>query len=144
MTRPVCLITGVGPGTGTALVKRFSAQYQVAMVARSEVRLAELGAELDQVQGFVCDVSDAEAIKLMLAEVREKLGAPEVLIHNAVSGSFADILSVKPEDLARNFEVNTMALLHLIQGTATAMVEAGKGVIMATGNTSAYIAGGDG
>jgi len=36
----VCLITGVGPGTGTALVERFvDGGYQAAMLARSVERL---------------------------------------------------------------------------------------------------------
>ena len=38
----VCLITGVGPGTGSALVRRFAeGGYSVAMLARNEERLAE-------------------------------------------------------------------------------------------------------
>ena len=36
MTDRVCLITGVGPGTGTALVRRFCEDYKVAMIARNE------------------------------------------------------------------------------------------------------------
>ena len=41
MAQPICVITGVGPGTGTALARRFaSGGYQVAMLARSAQRLA--------------------------------------------------------------------------------------------------------
>ena len=32
---PVCLVAGVGPGTGKALVERFAEGYQVAMLVRS-------------------------------------------------------------------------------------------------------------
>ena len=36
----VCIITGVGPGTGSALVRRFAAEgYEVAMIARDKQRL---------------------------------------------------------------------------------------------------------
>ena len=43
MTAPVCLISGVGPGTGSALAKRFSeGSYRVALLARNEERLAAL------------------------------------------------------------------------------------------------------
>lgn len=53
-----CLITGVGPGTGSALVRRFaSGGYQVAMLARSTERLEALAGELDNVRPFTCDVS---------------------------------------------------------------------------------------
>jgi NAD(P)-dependent dehydrogenase (short-subunit alcohol dehydrogenase family) len=59
-------------------------------------------------------------------------------VHNAVGGAFGDFLNIDPEVLNRNFQVNTMALLHLAQATAPAMIEAGKGVYICTGNTSAY------
>ena len=39
----VVLVTGVGPGTGKALVERFaSVGYVVAMLARTEPRLIEI------------------------------------------------------------------------------------------------------
>ena len=40
MAEKVCLITGVGPGTGAACARRFAEGYRVAMLARN----AELGA----------------------------------------------------------------------------------------------------
>ena len=43
MSDPVCLISGVGPGTGAALARRFaSGGYRVAMLARNEDRLRTL------------------------------------------------------------------------------------------------------
>jgi NADP-dependent 3-hydroxy acid dehydrogenase YdfG len=43
MTAPVCPIAGVGPGTDSALAKRFSeGGYRVALLARSEEHLATL------------------------------------------------------------------------------------------------------
>ena len=43
--QPLALITGVGPGVGTSLVRRFAeAGYRVAMIARDAQRLAELEA----------------------------------------------------------------------------------------------------
>ena len=60
MTDRVCLITGVGPGTGTALVRRFCEGYKVAMIARNEDRLIELESDLTDAKGYPCDVSDFE------------------------------------------------------------------------------------
>jgi NAD(P)-dependent dehydrogenase (short-subunit alcohol dehydrogenase family) len=136
--RPVCLVTGVGPGTGTALVRRFAEGYAVAMVARDAERLDRLAAEVPGARAFPCDVTDPEALAGTIASVREHLGDPEVLIHNAVGGAFGDVLDLDPAVLERNFQINTMALLHLVQACAPAMVERGRGVVLATGNTSAY------
>ena len=44
--QPLALVTGVGPGVGTSLVRRFAdGGYRVAMIARNSDRLAEIEAE---------------------------------------------------------------------------------------------------
>jgi NAD(P)-dependent dehydrogenase (short-subunit alcohol dehydrogenase family) len=135
----VCLITGVGPGTGAALVRSFTAAgYRVAMLARTAERLEALSRELPEAHAFICDVADPEALKRAVDAVRASLGAPKVVVHNAVGGTFADFLEAKPEDLERNFRINVMALFHLARLTVPAMMEAGAGALICTGNTSAY------
>lgn len=138
MSDPVCLISGVGPGTGTALARRFaSGGYRVAMLARNEDRLRTLESGIEGSRAYVCDVSNSEAVSATVARVRGDLGAPTVLVHNAVGGAFGDFLEVEPEQLRANFEVNVMGLLYLARALAPAMIEAGRGAIMVTGNTSA-------
>jgi NAD(P)-dependent dehydrogenase (short-subunit alcohol dehydrogenase family) len=135
----ICVVTGVGPGTGSALVRRFAAGgYQVAMLARTEARLRELAAELPGVSAYPCDVTDAVQIEDTLSRIARELGPANVLIHNAVGGAWGDFLQIEPAVLQRNFEINTMALLHLARGVAPAMLQAGAGAILVTGNTSAY------
>lgn len=138
MTKPIALVSGVGPGTGAAIARRFAAGgYRVAMLARSAERLAALEAEIDGAQAFVCDVSNEVEVEATIEAVRTKLGAPSVLVHNAVGGAFGNFLDIDPEVLNRNFQVNTMGLLHLARRLAPDMVSAGKGAIIVTGNTSA-------
>ncbi|MCZ6502075.1 MAG: SDR family NAD(P)-dependent oxidoreductase [Gammaproteobacteria bacterium] len=136
--KPICLVTGVGPGTGQAIVKRFAADYDVAMIARNEERLATLQAETENTHTFVCDVSDSAALCDTISQIRTDLGDPEVIIHNAVGGAFGDFMSITPKTLQKNFEVNTMALLQLGQALVPSMMEAGKGALICTGNTSAF------
>ena len=136
--KPLCLVTGVGPGTGAAIVRRFGADYRVAMIARNTERLAALSAEVKSASPFTCDVSDEKLLSATLKEIRESLGDPEVVIHNAVGGAFGDFLTIAPATLMKNFEVNTMALLQLGQELAPAMIEKGQGAIICTGNTAAY------
>ncbi len=47
MPKPLCVITGVGPGTGSALVRKFSQHYRVVMIARNENRLQALAQSFD-------------------------------------------------------------------------------------------------
>lgn len=138
MPRPICLITGVGPGTGTAIARRFSEKYDVAMLARNRDRLANLRNENKNLYPYQCDVSDPEALKKTIDSVGKDLGNPSVVIHNAVGGAFGNFLEVDLSVLEHNFQVNTMALMQLGQLIAPNMIENGNGAIICTGNTSAY------
>ena len=139
MTKKICLITGVGPGTGSALVATFvNAGYTVAMIARNQERLEELESQFENCKGFPCDVSNAEQLENTITSIQAEIGSPEVVVHNAVGGAFGSFMDITAAQLQKNFEVNTMALLRLGQLLAPAMIEQGKGAIICTGNTSAY------
>lgn len=130
-TKPLALVTGVGPGTGASLVRRFAeGGYRVAMLARDADRLAALEAEIPDTIAVPCDVSDADALERAVASV----GAPKVVVHNAVGGAFGAFTTIDPETLRKNFEINTMALFHLARLTTPAMIEAGEGALIVTGN----------
>jgi NAD(P)-dependent dehydrogenase (short-subunit alcohol dehydrogenase family) len=138
MEKPVCLISGVGPGTGSALARRFAeGGYRIAMLARNAERLDALEKEIAGSKGYVCDVADEAAVNQTVANVGRDLGLPTILIHNAVRGTFGNFLDIDPADLQRNFTINTMGLLYLARACAPAMIAAGNGVIIASGNTSA-------
>jgi NAD(P)-dependent dehydrogenase (short-subunit alcohol dehydrogenase family) len=138
MEKPIALVTGVGPGTGRAIVERFATGgYRVAMLARNRDRLDAFAREIPGTLAVVCDVADERQVDAAVAAVRATLGGPEVLIHNAVGGWFGNFLDVDPAILNQNFQINTMGLLYLARRLAPPMVEAGRGAIVATGNTSA-------
>lgn len=138
MSKPLALVTGVGPGTGSAIVRRLAgAGYDVAMMARTEDRLSALAQEVAGARAYACDVGDAQALNAAIDRVIAAQGAPEIVVHNAVGGAFGSFDQIKPETLLANFHVNTMALLILAQRLSPAMIEKGRGVFVATGNTSA-------
>ena len=50
---PVCLITGLGDGTGGACARRFhKGGYRLAMLARTQERLDRFEAELEGSRGY--------------------------------------------------------------------------------------------
>ena len=138
MAQPVCLITGVGDGTGAALARRFAkGGYQVAMLARNRARLEALEKEIANAKAYICELANLEALLATVEAVHSEMGAPSVLVHNAVSATFKTFLEADPEDLERNFRINTTSLLYLARALAPAMIDAGHGAIMVTGNTAA-------
>ena len=137
-SRPICLITGLGEGTGGYTAKRFAkGGYRIAMLARSQGRLERYEKELDGSKGYVCDVSNLEHLIETCSEIKKDIGAPEVLIHNDVKGNFETLLDGKPEWLEENFRINTTSLMYLAHALIPDMVKAKKGVIIVTGNTAA-------
>lgn len=135
----LAIVTGVGPGTGAAVVRRFAAAgYRVAMLARNAERLAALEQEIGGTRGFVCDVADAGALLDTLAQAEEWAGVPRVIVHNAVGGAFGKLADIKPQVLEGNFQTNVMALFHIAQWAAPRMVaRRDGGALIVTGNTSA-------
>lgn len=135
---PVAVVTGVGPGTGAAVVRRFArGGYAVAMLARNRDRLAALAQEIPNSHAYQCDVTNESQLDATIESIRADLGTPKTVIHNAVGGAFGNFMEIDPSVLNHNFQVNTMALLYLARRLAPAMVAAGEGAIIASGNTSA-------
>ena len=68
MEDKICLVTGVGPGTGTSMVRKFSdGGYKVIMISRSEERLQTLQKEIINTKSFPCDVSKEEDMESILS-----------------------------------------------------------------------------
>jgi len=139
---PVCVVTGVGAGTGAAVCRRFAREgYQVAMLARSPDRLAELATEIPGAMPFPTDVTDEGALRATLQEVRARLGPVSVLVHNAGNASFGDLLNVTDEKFEQAWRINTFALFVCGQELAPDMIAAGRGTIVVTGATASLRGG---
>jgi len=92
------------------------------MLARTAERLADLAAQVPSAKAYVCDVSDQSQVDSTMALVEREMGAPSVLIHNAVGGAWGTFMEVDPATLNRNFQINTMGLLYLARRVAPTMV----------------------
>ena len=139
MNDRIALITGVGDATGAALARRFvQGGYRVAMIARNAERLAELERKIPNAHSYPCDVADLDRLGAVVDRVEAELGAPHVLVHDAVAATSTKIFETSVSELERNFRVNTTSLFFLAQKLAPAMIERGEGAIMVTGNTSSF------
>ena len=95
--KPIAIVTGVGPGTGAAIVKRFSAGgFRIIAMARSAELINHLAQELPDVYAVTCDVSDESQVRTVVADVKRRFGAAEVLIHNAVGGGWGSFREIEP------------------------------------------------
>ena len=139
MSKKIALITGVGPGTGSSIARRFSdGGYKVAMIARDKERLKSLEDELEDSKGYSCELRNQEYLNSTVDNIIKDFGYPDVFIHNAVRGTRGNFLEFTSEELQSNFDINVIALHRIAQKVAPEMIKKSKGAIIVTGNTSAH------
>ena len=139
MSKKIALITGVGPGTGSSIARRFSdGGYKVAMIARDKERLKSLEDELEDSKGYSCELRNQEYLNSTIDNIIKDFGYPDVFIHNAVRGTRGNFLEFTSEELQSNFDINVLALHRIAQKVAPEMIKKAKGAIIVTGNTSAH------
>lgn len=92
MTRPISdltiLVTGAGRGLGAAIARAFHGEgARVAINYRHSQAAAEaLAAELGpRAAAFRADVTDPAEVAAMVGQITASLGAPDVLVHNALA-----------------------------------------------------------
>ncbi|WP_201546477.1 SDR family NAD(P)-dependent oxidoreductase [Psychrobacter immobilis] len=136
MTKTI-LITGSTDGIGKlAALKLAEAGHQVYVHGRNadkltiviaEVKAVATGAAVDNINGFVADFSDLNAVRKMAAEVNEKLPKLDVLINNA--GINTTTSPTTKDGLDVRFVVNclaprelTNALLPLLKKSSKARI----------------------
>ena len=72
--KPICMITGLGEGTGGHTAKKFaSCGYKLVMLARTEERLRRFENELKGSKGYVCDVADIELLKYTCEKIKKEV-----------------------------------------------------------------------
>lgn len=137
MSKPVCAIVGVGPGNGAAFARQFDREgYAVALLARSTNYSETLAGELQQARAYVCDASDPTAIEGAFARLADDLGAVDVLIYNAGSGSWKNVEEVTADEFELGWRINTLGALVSSQQVIPAMKKSGSGNIIFVGATA--------
>lgn len=136
MSKPVCVVIGIGPKNGRAFAQRFAAEgYAVALLSRSTDYSSGLAAELGG-KAYACDVTDPAAIERAFSQVREDLGDVEVLLYNAGSGQFGTFDDVADEEFERGWQINVRGLLQSVRQVVGPMRDKGAGAIIVTGATA--------
>ena len=84
----IALVTGGAHGIGFAIAESYAeAGATVVFNCSNEASLARgLAAYKEKgidVHGYVCDVTDEEAVKKMVADIEEKIGVIDILVNNA-------------------------------------------------------------
>jgi NAD(P)-dependent dehydrogenase (short-subunit alcohol dehydrogenase family) len=137
MSKPVCVVVGVGPGNGAALARRFHTEgYAVALLARSTDLTTELARELTGARAYACDVADETSVERAFSSIATEMGPVEVLLYNAGSGVWGTIEDVSAKDFEQSWRVNTLGAFLTSKRVVGPMKAAGRGSIVFIGATA--------
>lgn len=135
----IAVVTGVGPGLGTALCRRFvDAGMKVAMGARREEQLKEIAASIsgDAVWAYPVDVTNEKSVTGFFLKVKFDLGEPNLVVYNAGAFQRASILEADSNDFERCWRVGCMGGFLVGREAAKIMANRGSGTILFTGATA--------
>lgn len=125
------LITGASSGIGAATARRLHARGDTVVVwARREERLAALVSELGDRASFdAVDAGDGEAVLAAAAQVMDRVGVPDVIVHSAGAGQWKWVEDTTPADIERMLAAPFLAAFHVNHAFLPGMLERGSGVL---------------
>ena len=132
----VAIVTGGGRGIGRVIAKKLAEEgYDVAICyAGNEEAAKETVAACEEagVRAFAkkTDVSNVQEIKEFVTEVKNSLGAPEVLINNAGITRDSLLISMKEEDLDAVLDTNLKGAISFTKEVLRDMMRAKNGRII--------------
>lgn len=138
----VALITGASAGLGKACAQSLAAEgASVALAARRRDKLEEaaaqaLAAGASDAQAFSVDLRDPASMESLLHDVRERFGAPEIVIANGGGPHPGGFMEQSLEDWDTGYRDVLRAMLQLVRGVVPAMRERAWGRIVALTSTS--------
>jgi len=131
----VAIITGGGRGIGKALAFGFANQgATIVAAARTESEVIEVAEKVKQLGreslGIVCDVSNEEEVKNLVAATINKFGKIDVLINNAGIGSMRPVFATPLESFEKVLKVNLTGTFLCTKHVWQAMKNSGGGSIV--------------
>lgn len=143
----LAVIVGVGPGLGSALVRRCLEESMQVAAAGRRITTRKLDLEQYAEPGQLllqdCDASESADIDALFAHCDKWGGPPDLVIFNAGTFQLGSALEIAAEDLERSWRVGCLGGFLIGQAAARRMVRTGHGSILFTGAT-ASLRGGSG
>jgi len=133
----IALVTAASRGLGRGCAEQLAAEKcRVAICSRDGAATKQAAEEIStrtgsDVLGFGADVSKADDISRLLEEVRQSLGAPQILVTNAGGPPPGTFATTALEEYEKALNLNLMSAVHLIHGVTPAMKTKGWGRIIA-------------
>jgi len=135
------LVTGAGKGIGKAVALALAAQgVHVGLIARTEKDLQTVADEIKalgvNVAYATADISNRAEVEASVASISAALGAVDILINNAGTGTFGRFLELEPDVWEQQIKVNLFGTYYTIRAVLPQMLEKQAGDIINISSTA--------
>ncbi len=131
----VALVTGAAYGIGFAIAEALaSAGAKIAFNCRSQHHLddalAEYKAKGIEARGYICDVTDEEGVKAMVADIERELGVVDILVNNAGIIKRIPMHEMTTEEFRQVIDIDLTAAFIMSKAVIPQMIAKGGGKII--------------
>ena len=131
----VALVTGGAYGIGFAIAEAFAqAGAKIAFNCRSqkhlEQALADYKAKGIDAKGYICDVTDEEAVKALVAQIEKELGVIDILVNNAGIIKRIPMCDMTVDEFRQVIDIDLNAPFIVSKAVIPGMIKKGHGKII--------------
>lgn len=131
----VALVTGASYGIGFAIAKSYAEAGATIVFNDINQELVNKGLEAYkeagiEAHGYVCDVTDEEAVQATVKKIEEEVGIIDILVNNAGIIKRIPMLEMKAEDFRKVIDVDLNAPFIVSKAVIPGMIKKGHGKII--------------
>lgn len=131
----VALVTGGAYGIGFAIAEAFAqAGAKIAFNCRSqkhlEQALADYKAKGIDAKGYICDVTDEEAVKALVTQIEKELGVIDILVNNAGIIKRIPMCDMTVDEFRQVIDIDLNAPFIVSKAVIPGMIKKGHGKII--------------
>ena len=131
----VALVTGAAYGIGFAMAEAFAvAGAKICFNCRSQHHLdqalADYAAKGIEAHGYICDVTDEDQVKTMVAQIEEEVGVIDILVNNAGIIKRIPMLEMSTEEFRQVIDIDLNSPFIVSKAVLPGMIKKGHGKII--------------
>ena len=131
----VALVTGAAYGIGFAIAEAYAnAGAKIAFNCRSQEHmdkaLADYKAKGIDAKGYICDVTNEEEVKAMVADIEKELGVIDILVNNAGIIKRIPMTEMSVEEFRQVVDIDLNAPFIVSKAVIPGMIKKGHGKII--------------
>lgn len=131
------IITGATRGIGKAIASAMvSAGCHVHAMARTELALKELEAQLQEVTPHACDLSEPQSVDNAIAEICGSDPVPDIIINNAGIFRLQQMVETSSDTFNQTIQANLAGPFRILSAVVPSMRRAGRGDVITIGSVA--------